>query len=516
MPATGRIDKVLLSCSRVVRGVLIASDVRAGPLQRESIYGPALRLTTIGLLIVTTLIAFEAMAVATALPSAARDLDGLSSYGLAFTGFIVANIVGLVVGGVVSDRRGPGLPLVSGIGLFFAGLLVAGAAQQMWHLLGGRVVQGLGSGLLITALYVVIGEQFPAGLRPKVFGAMSSAWVVPSLVGPPLSGFVTERLSWRWVFLGLTPLVALGGAMLLPVLSAMRSPDRVLANRPGATAWSRPSVRPGHAAGQIARSVALGLSIAELSEAGQHPALVWTLLAPIAVAAAVWALRAILPPGTVTMSTGVGAPVAMRGLLAGAMFGCDSLIPLAMSTQHGYSPTAAGLPLLVAAVFWATGSWWQGRSALRTDRATLIRTGFVLLSIACAGAAIAAVPSMPGVLVYPAWALAGLGAGLAMPSFGVVVLGRTTDADRGRDVAGLQLSDNVGTAVTTGFGGVLVAAAVNRSIGYTTTFVTIDAVMVAIAVVGVLVAGRARPARPDPDEANRSRPRPDVATAGTP
>lgn len=162
--------------------------------------------------------------MATALPSAARELHGLSSYGLAFTGFIVANIVGLVSGGVISDRRGPRLPLVYGIALFFTGLLIAGAAHQMWHLLAGRAVQGLGSGLLVTALYVIIGERFPEGLRPKVFGAMSSAWVVPSLVGPPISGFVTEHASWRWVFLGLAPLVGIGAALLLPVLSSMHYP----------------------------------------------------------------------------------------------------------------------------------------------------------------------------------------------------------------------------------------------------------------------------------------------------
>jgi MFS family permease len=464
----------------------IPSDVRADPQindRVDSIFAPALRLTTIGLIIVTTMIAFEAMAVATALPTAARELHGLSSFGLAFTGFFVANIVGMVAGGVFSDRAGPRFPLAVGVVLFLLGLVMAGSAQQMWHLLAGRAVQGLGAGLLVVALYVVIGERFDEALRPKVFGAMSSAWVVPSLVGPPLSGFVTEHVSWRWVFLGLAPLVLLGGALLVPVLSSLHSTDR--------TPVGGGSVR------QLVRAVALGLAIAELSEAGQHPRLLWTVLAPVAAVAVVWALRLILPPGTATLSSGVGAAVAMRGLMAGAMFGCDSLIPLAMSTQHGFSPTAAGLPLLVAAMWWATGSWWQGRSGLRPDRAALIRVGFVLVSAGCAGAAVASVPSMPGLLVYPAWALAGLGAGLAFPSFGVVVLSQTTDEDRGRDSAALQLGEGVATSFTTGFGGVLVAAAVGRRIGYTAAFVGIDAVMVAIALVGVLVAGRARSGPPD-------------------
>lgn len=441
-------------------------------------------MTTIGLLIVVTLIAFEGMAVATALPTAARALHGLSSYGLAFTGFIVANIVGMVSGGLLSDRRGPAVALFGGMVFFFAGLIVAGSAMQMWQLLAGRSVQGLGSGLLITAVYVVIGEQYGEALRPKVFAATSSAWVLPSLIGPPVSGFVTQHIGWRWVFLGLAPLVAIGGVLLLPVLRGMHgAPGRVSAD-PTTKRIDR---------SRLLRAVAVGAAIAELAEAGQHPDAVWLAIAPVSVLALVWGLRGILPPGTFTLSSGVGAAVALRALLAGAMFGCDSLIPLALSVQHGYSPTQAGLPLLVSALCWATGSWWQGRDALRAQRTSLIRAGFLLVALACLGAAAASVPSISGLLMYPAWALAGLGAGLAFSSFGVLVLDRTTDAARGRDSAALQLSDGVGTSVTTGFGGVMVAAAASRAVGYTAAFVTIDLVMVLVACLGAAVAGRARP-----------------------
>jgi len=58
--------------------------------------------------------------------------------------------------------------------------------NSMLQLIAGRVVQGLGAGLLVTAIYVVIGETYPERLRPKVFAAMSSAWVLPGLAGPPL------------------------------------------------------------------------------------------------------------------------------------------------------------------------------------------------------------------------------------------------------------------------------------------------------------------------------------------
>jgi hypothetical protein len=75
------------------------------------------------------------------------------------------------------------------------------------------------------------------------------------------------------------------------------------------------------------------------------------------------------------------------------------------------------------------------------------------------------------------------------------VLKYTTDADRGADSAALQLSDATASALTTGIAGVLVAAAARGSIGATTGFVVLDAAMCALALVGVCVAGRARPAR---------------------
>jgi MFS family permease len=185
----------------------------------------------------------------------------------------------------------------------------------------------------------------------------------------------------------------------------------------------------------------------------------------------------------------------MRGLLAGAFFGVESLVPLSLTVQHNYNPTAAGLPLAISGASWAIGSWYQGRAddtAGPQVRIRIIRTGFVLLATAAIGIACAAVPAVPGWLAYPSWLLAGLGAGLTMSSVGVLMLNFTTDADRGTDSAALQLSDATMSALTTGAGGVLVAAAAHGSISFTTALVGLDVTMAAIACVGVLSAGRAR------------------------
>ena len=84
-------------------------------------------------------------------------------------------------------------------------------------------------------------------------------------------------------------------------------------------------------------------------------------LAAVGVLARSWGLRGLVPPGTFGVRAGVGADVALRGLIAGAFFGTESVIPLMLSQQHGLDPTEAGLPLAVSGLVWSIGAWWQGR-----------------------------------------------------------------------------------------------------------------------------------------------------------
>jgi MFS family permease len=448
----------------------------------QSIFGAELRATSFGLLILITLIAFEAMAVSAALPTAARALHGLGAFGWAFTGFLVANVVGMVASGQLSDSRGPRLPLAAGLCCFLGGLVLSGTATTMAQLVAGRVVQGLGSGLIITAVYVVIGHAYPERARPALFAATSSAWVVPSLVGPVVSGALAQHASWRWVFLGLVPFTLVGGLLMVPILRTLHTPDET-------GGLADPS--------RLLRALGVAAGVAGLEQAGQHPSVLSAGIAVVGLALLIWGLRPLLPPGTFRVRPGVSAPIAMRGLLAGAFFGIESVVPLSLTLQHGYGATAAGLPLTAAGFSWAAGSWWQGRvddSLGPQRRIKLIRAGFGCVSIAAVGMTFAAMPPAPGWLAYPAWLVAGLGAGLTMSSVSVLMLKYTNDADRGADSAALQLSDATSGALTTGVAGVLVAAAARNTISSTAGFVALDLAMCAVAIVGVVMAGRARPA----------------------
>jgi hypothetical protein len=180
----------------------------------------------------------------------------------------------------------------------------------------------------------------------------------------------------------------------------------------------------------------------------------------------------------------------MRGIAAGAFFGIESIVPLSLTVQHHFAATAAALPLAGAGLFWALGSWIQGQTE---HRVLVVRAGFVCIAVAGALVALAVQPALPGWLMYPAWAFAGTGAGLTITSASVLLLRYTTDAERGADSAALQLSDACASAVTTGFAGVLVAAAARGTLGYTSGFTAIALGLGALALLGAAVAGQVRP-----------------------
>ncbi|SCG05376.1 Major Facilitator Superfamily protein, partial [Streptomyces sp. Ncost-T6T-2b] len=192
------------------------SDLPAAAV--EGVLGRTYRALSIGIVSVVFLIAFEATAVGTAMPVAARELNGIPLYAFAFSAYFTTSLFAMVLSGQWADRRGPLQPLATGITAFGVGLLLSGAATSMWVFIAGRAVQGLGGGLVIVALYVVIGRAYPEHIRPAILAAFAASWVIPSVVGPLASGTVTEQLGWRWVFVGIPVLIVIPLALALPAI----------------------------------------------------------------------------------------------------------------------------------------------------------------------------------------------------------------------------------------------------------------------------------------------------------
>src|SRR3954467_121955 len=109
--------------------------------------GARRRSLTIGLCTAVVAVAFEAISVATAMPAAARELDGLDLYAWAFSMFLIGQLFATVAGGRMCDRIGAGRPMAGGLALFAVGLLLAATSRTMEQLVAGRLLQGLGAGV---------------------------------------------------------------------------------------------------------------------------------------------------------------------------------------------------------------------------------------------------------------------------------------------------------------------------------------------------------------------------------
>ena len=360
-----------------------------------SLGDPRLRTLTIGLVSTITLIAFEALAVVTALPLVAEALDGVGLYGWSTSGFFLGTVVGVVIAGSGTDRSGPVRPLLTGLAFFAGGLALAALAPTMEVLVAGRVLQGLGGGAVPAIAYATIGRVYPEALRPRVFAVLSSAWVLPGLGGPALSALVAEHLSWRWVFGGLLPLLLVSGAL---TLRALRRVD-------------------GPAGGDAAASLPLVAALRVSAGAGLMLAGITSRSLP-GIAAVVAGLligfgplRRLLPAGTLLARRGIPSAVAARGLLTFAFFGADTFVPLAVTAVRGHSTTIAGIAVSAATLSWTTGSWTQARLAGRRPGRDLITAGFACVALGVAGFATVLATGFPLPVPILFWALAGFGMG---------------------------------------------------------------------------------------------------------
>lgn len=423
------------------------------------------RVPTIALLTLVTALAFDEMAVGTVMPVTVKDLGGLSLYAWGFSATLIASLFANVVAGAWTDASGPTKPMLSGLAVFVAGLLAAGFAPTMAWFVVGRAVQGLGAGAAIVATYVVIARAYPERLRPRVFSAMAAGWVVPSLIGPAVAGFVAEHLHWRLVFLGLTVLVVPAAIMLLPALRAA-----------------------GAGTGDFVRRK----SLAAVGAAGGAAMLLYglnhrsILFGAVGLAGLVAGLPQLLPKGTFRFRRGLPTAVILRMTFAAGFFGTEAFIPLGLTREHGFTPTEAGVVLTIGALGWSTASWIQGRS-------TRPRSFFVILGaalVAAGATAIALTLSLPGAaavwVAWPAWLVAGSGMGFGLASISVLVLNQSDAAEQGANSSALQISDTLGSSLAIGAAGALVTGLPHLSTGLRAA----GGLTALIAVAGVLAAFR--------------------------
>lgn len=409
-----------------------------------TLLSPHFRTATFGLVATISLLAFETMAVAAAMPSIATELDGLRWYAFAFAGMLAASIVGIVVTGPWADRSGPAPPLWNGVAWFVAGLLLAGFAPSMPFLVLGRIVQGVGTGSLAVAAYVVVGRYYPQRLQPRIFAVFSAAWVLPSLVGPTISGLIVTHLGWRCVFL-LVPLLAIPAALLV-----------------------RPALRGLSGTGQAGQKAPLGWAIAAaagvlaLHLASQRVDLAAVALLLGGLAALLAGARQLMPAGVLAARRGLATVFLVRGLVTASFFGSEAYVPLILTRTRELGPVGAGAVLTFGAIGWSAGSWTQGRIGDDRRRILLLGWGQGLILLGTLVMALVLLPAAPLATAYAGWLLTGYGMGLSFPCLSVLML-RLSPADaQGRNASALQLAESIAVSTTLGLSGAALNLMIDR------------------------------------------------------
>ena len=459
----------------------MSTDTDSAPAAPASpaggIWAPAQRPLTVGLVLAVTFVAFEALAVATILPVVGRQLGDLRLYGWVFSAFLLASLIGIVLAGTLADRVPLGQPMLAGLALFALGLVIGGTAPDMAVLVAGRAVQGLGAGVVPAVAYVAISRCYPDAVRPRMFAVLSTAWVVPGLVGPAIAALVATAVGWRWVFLGLIPLVIATGALAVLALRNVPPP-------------ASPGTAPVPYLAVLGVVAGAGTALASLNS-GALPVVVAGGIAGASLLAV--SMRQLTPPRNMTARPGLTATILSRSLLTCCFFAGDAYVPYAIVTVR-HAPTAlAALALTASTLTWTAGSWVQARYIARYGPRRLVRTGECVVAVGLAVMCIVLLPSVPPALAIMAWALAGGGIGTAYAPLSVTTLDRAAPGEEGRATSALQLCDVLGQALGTGVAGAIVAAA-GAGIGHGTGVALAFSFAIAVALIGV-VAGTRLPAR---------------------
>jgi MFS family permease len=306
-----------------------------------------------------------------------------------------------------------------------------------------------------------------------MLAVLSSAWVVPGLIGPALAGVISDIAGWRWVFLGLVPFLLVGAVLTLPSLRQLSG---------------------GHAAPRdwstylaaLRLSVGAGLALAGLGQAAQP--IIALVLIVAGVALGLPALLRLVPKGTLLAAPGLPAAIAAHALLNLAFFGVDAFVPLGLISIRGQIASVAGIALTTATIGWTSGAWVQAHLAARRSRRGVEITGLGLIALGIVGVAATLALAVPALLAAVAWGVAGLGMGLAFSTNSLVVLEAAQPGQEGTAAAALQLGNVLGVAIGAGIGGVIIGSA-----GPTVALPNIliqDTIMIGVLALTALAASR--------------------------
>ena len=440
----------------------------------------------VGAVALVTLGAFENRAVLTVLPTVAERLGGLWLFGAASAAPMISFVLATAVAGTWADRRGPLEPMCAGLGLFVLAQAAMGLAPSMAVFAGARLGGGLAEGLIDVGLVVLMARALPEELRAKVFAAFAAAWVLPSVLGPTLAGAVAEHLGWRTVFLMAIVLVVPATAMLRPAMARARA---TLAEP---TRWTSDERRMVGAAALVAAALALLTAGGSLLTREGPLTFLGATASLVGLFVLMPSVRAVLPPGVLTLDRGIPTVIALRGVVAAAFGLVGAFIPLMLTAVHDFTPTTAGVSLTVTGLFWSAGSQVHGLSWVQraVPPVQRLRIGFGLIAAGVVGPALLSLGLLPAWAGLSLWAVAAIGMGVSSPTLSTHLLSLSPATSQGRHTAASNLTGSVSQSLTLGAAGALFAWQSSTLPGW--LFAAVMGAGGLMALGGAAVAGRAR------------------------
>ncbi len=333
-------------------------------------------VTVIGVLLGLLLAALDQTIVATALPRIVSDLGGFDRFAWVFTAYMLASTAGLPIAGKLSDIYGRKPLYLVGITVFILGSILSGLSQTMMQLILFRGLQGLGAAVIMANAFAVVGDIFPPSERGKWMGVFGAVFGIASIVGPLTGGYITDNLSWRWVFYVNIPVGLVAALVLLKAMPHLR--DRSVKRKIDFTG----------AAILVAAVVSLLLA---LTWAGNtypwvSPQVIGLMAFSAAMLLVFWtvekrAAEPVLPP-ILFANRIFNVAMGVTFLTGIAMFGTIIFLPLFIQVVIGASATWSGAVLTPMMLSLVIGSAVSGQLISRTGHYRFLGVvGLALMSL---------------------------------------------------------------------------------------------------------------------------------------
>ena len=390
------------------------------------------RWITAGLLLGMSLGALEATVVGTAMPTIIATLGGLSHYSWVFSAYLLTSTATVPIWGRLSDLFGRRRIYLLGVAFFLVGSVLAGAADSMPVLILARAIQGLGTGAIIPLSMTIVGELYELSERARAQALFSGVWGLASIAGPLVGGYITDSLSWRWVFYINLPF----GLLAFAVIAFAYPPMRLL--RQVRVDWAGAAL------------LFAGISTLLVAIGGEMGAFAPWLAASIVLLALFVHVERRAPEPILPMDL-LRTPVMSSSLLVVflvgfALFGAIAFIPLYVQTVIGGTATQAGQVLTPLFLGWVTMSIVGARATVRLGYRIVAITGSALMTVGFIGLTMLSAESSRAVLF--AWcAIVGSGMGLQMLSLLLAVQHGVARSRLGIATSLSQFSRSVGAAV---------------------------------------------------------------------